>query len=177
MWGGFSTSALSYLRRKADLHLESPTERGEAAWHLARWHFFQRDYEHALKYLEFVRELNGETQPTKGEILLESLCLLRLNDPVAARTRLDRTLASLKGSSKRHVDYFLAYANTYAPFVQSTKGHEDRLRLQWINLAFAAHELAGLTKTDPSRSLGIDNIKAELAAIKAERAAHSAESS
>jgi glycosyltransferase involved in cell wall biosynthesis len=158
LWGGFSRSALRHLEHLRCSPLAPVEERSEAAWHLARWHMYQRNFNLVLEYVEFMRKLDPQKRASKGLVLLEVDCLLRLNDAQSARTRLDEALLHRKGN----IDLTLAYANTYAPAAGAGTAAEEALRLKWINRVYKKIGLSPVVKADPGQTLTIKNLAATL---------------
>ena len=156
LWGGFSRSALRQLEDLKRSERAPIQERSEAAWQLARWHAFQQNFDLALECVEFMRKLDPTKRPTKGQVLVEVDCLLHVGDAASARARLDVALESGRDS----IDFFLAYANTYASLKGSGSTSEDAIRLNWINRVYQKYGLSSLIKSDRRSSLAIDNLRA-----------------
>ena len=163
LWGGFSRYALRELEELKDCISAEPIERSKAAWYLARWYAFKRNYPRALDYVVFSRVINPSATPKKDQKLLEIDCLLRIGDVQEARKILDQEL-KVRGHDP---DFYLAYANSYLSKDGSSEGPEsDAARLAWINRIYEEQGLLSLAMADPSRPLAIDNLSTTFGSIK-----------
>ena len=170
LWGGFSRYALRDLEELKRSVSALPTERGKAAWHLARWYAFEHDYTRALDCVVFARVIDPSTPPKKDQRLLEVDCLLRLRHIREARKILDQELED-KGHD---ADFCLAYANTFmSADGLSGDPESDAARLEWINRIYVERGLLPLAKADPLRPLGIDNLGTQPRTIQDQRSAQS----
>lgn len=157
LWGGFSTRAIKDLNALKNHPDSPPLEVVGAARALACWYASHGDYEAAYEEAVWMRVAQPSEPPTRMQAVLEADCLMALGRPEEARSILSRAL----DRSPRSVHLQLAMANTFARATGPSSGDDDDARLEWLNRSFERHGFARIVRADPSRRLGIENLRAE----------------
>ena len=150
LWGGVAPQALADLEALKTAPAARKTERTEAAWALARWHAAQGDFAQAYENVVLMRTTDPGKRGVLRCVLLEAECLTRLGRGEEARTRLQEVLRKHPGA-----DLYLAMANS---FLDGGADPQNEARLSWINRCYLESGLRPLTRHDPARGLGIDNL-------------------
>lgn len=137
---GFTEKALAELEKEC-AHSDNPLVRKNAAWELAVWYANQYDHEGATKCLEYLpiatkREENRDFIRRAAILKAESYVIL--NKEKQAKEVIAYALASTK-----HADLYLAAANLEPTYKE---------RLNWINKAFALHEMVQLQESESHKS-------------------------
>ncbi len=153
LWGGFSDEVWSVLRS----HLVAPyvraSDRSYAAWALARWSAFHKDYAVALSFLSWRRWIDREAFNQKAQVLLEVDCLIRLG---RERDAYGRLRVARKGGDENDTDLLLSLSNVYVNGV-GNKVREQRLRA--LNKVLTHHGFASLALRNREQPLSIFNLK------------------
>ncbi|MEF8747627.1 MAG: glycosyltransferase [Candidatus Accumulibacter propinquus] len=146
LWGGFSQWARKGLEEVLADAEASTDERAYAAWVLAGWLAFQdSDWRRVAILAAQARAANSPTH--SGPILLESDALRRAGRLIDARCLLRRALTQQPNTP----DLYLAYANAWSD-------GPDLRRLDWINRALLAGNLAAVEVRDSGQALSLDHL-------------------
>lgn len=155
LWGGFSRYALADLKQILDSDNTPDHEKYYAAWALARWYYVEKDYKTALDQVNIMRKVASYSYLQKGQVLLETSCLVKLGRNKEARVILEKQI----NNDKKDSDYALAYSNTYLYKDTSLTSQDyDAERLKWINRVYKNEGFAPLEKIDDEMPLSFQNI-------------------
>ncbi|WP_024460078.1 glycosyltransferase [Marinimicrobium sp. LS-A18] len=152
LWGGFSGEVWPVLRSRLVVPSARASDRSYAAWALARWSAFHKDYSAALSFLSWRRWIDGEALKHKAQVLLEVDCLIRLGREGEAY---DRLRAARKGAAN-DADLLLSLSNVFVNGV-GDKVREQRLRA--VNQVLTHHGFTPLALRNREEPLSIFNLK------------------
>ena len=156
LWGGYSEPALQDLQTVYQSHEEDTDLRYFAAWHAARWFYFEDDFKKALSLSELVRELSKDYHIDKTAVLMHAFCLIKLGDLDEAKVHLLEYLET----SPSDADVLLSLSNL----------HENpQNRLFWINSAFERHGFAPIALNEFKGQIGFENLVATAPPIQDDR--------
>ncbi|MCB5176429.1 glycosyltransferase family 2 protein [Microvirga lenta] len=157
LWSGFGERAsgeieLSKLSAQRDRKVLAA-----AAWSLAKWYAYNRDYGRALENLVLMTTAIPRMRRNVYTQLMVVECLLRLD-------RLDEAQEWLewasRGTETRAEFYFSAANIAYA--LASRAGSlttADAERLAWLNRVYEEGGFSKIEKRDPDAPLSLDNLK------------------
>ncbi|WP_027331183.1 glycosyltransferase [Marinimicrobium agarilyticum] len=151
LWGGFSDDGLFTLKAKLQSPSQSRQERAYAAWALARWAAFHREYDEALLRIQQQRFLDPNAASGKASRLMLIDCLNRMGRPDEALGHLD----SLPKAEQCDVDLLLARANGLISCADV--GFESDW-LASVNQALAQSGFSMVDRRDKSNAISIFNI-------------------
>jgi FkbM family methyltransferase len=158
LWGGYAAEALAALESRKNLRKISASEREDAAWSIARWHYVEGDYQQSLDNLVFIKTL--VKKPHRRTAMAEAQCLLHLGRPQAAVECLE---VAERVSPEKWNDYRLLHSTAVRELAlkqgQSVDDAE-RPQLAMFNEVMARGDIAPLAKLDPSQPLSLANVTA-----------------
>ncbi|WP_347331352.1 glycosyltransferase [Marinimicrobium locisalis] len=153
LWGGFSKEAWPVLRARLATPYVREFDRSYAAWALARWSAFHKNYAAALSFLSWRGLVDRQALNQKAQVLLEVDCLIRLG---RERDAYDRLRVARKGRNARDVDLTLSLSNVY---VHGSWDKARQQRLALVNRVLGQHGFAPLALRNPKEPLSIFNLK------------------
>lgn len=170
LWRGAADVMLPRLQRLAQASGATAEEQATARWALARWSAWQGDWRSVLTWAEPLLEDVEDSGPAllmPALLIVEAYCRLahqafgteasaQENPAPSDDAALQSVLATLKTQFSERADTHLAEAN-----VAKLRGDEVAC-LAAINRLYTEHGLATLSKRDPERALGLDNLNASV---------------
>ncbi|MGQ7242625.1 glycosyltransferase family 2 protein [Salinicola sp. V024] len=145
LWGAYPSHASRDLQNIVDLEFYAASLRARAAWSLARWEFFNANYERSLYLVKISEELDTSSASSKKHTILKSFCYLNLGKDAAAAQEIKRYEQKYGYDS----DLGLVYANTL---------NGDLVRLEAINKCFVSNGLSPISLLDPKKGLNFENL-------------------
>ena len=151
LWQGHSKTAVRQLKKMVSSErIYSPGERWNALWHLARWAFFEGDYEQALALALQMDSVDPSRRLRKERVLLISCCYQVLGNVDAGLPLIN--------------DYTAAYGfDADITLVRANAATSDDERLAIINSMYQHYGLHTLTKWNQDLPLTLHNLHGEQA--------------
>tara|TARA_Y100001956_G_scaffold78101_1_gene89370 strand:- start:5361 stop:7418 length:2058 start_codon:yes stop_codon:yes gene_type:complete len=148
LWGGYSVQSLKALRKLYNDETLSHEIRFLAAWHAARWYYFNHQYEQALRLSKLVQRLDNEYALNITAVLMHAFLFFKLNDIQAART-----------SCIRYLECNPSDPNIL--LTMSNLEHSAENKLKWINKIFSNNGLSLLSAGEGKQELSFASIECQ----------------
>jgi len=152
LWSGFSKDVYPLLKRRLASPLHKEADRADAAWALARWDAFYKNYASALRYLLLRQKIDQRSTFDKVQVLLLSECLVRLAQESDAYESLQSARRVL---GKQDVDLLLGLSNVWSSS-QEQEAVDQRLSL--INQILSQSGFSSLALRQHKEPFSIFNV-------------------